>query len=124
MKKPLAGLLHSPSRFRFRPPLRLTFGFRLLPPGEASSYLRSVLGARGKVVGLGGRDKASKNKKGAICALGFLAGRRGGGQVSRRSHGAHCVGEPYEDLRQHLWNSYEPSRSFGETESEPQASGR
>src|SRR5205809_5033132 len=34
----------SPSRFRFRPPDPLTFGFRLLPPVPASTYLRSVLG--------------------------------------------------------------------------------
>src|SRR5437867_4419218 len=32
---------------RFRPPLRRTFGFRLLPTGEASSYSRPVLGASG-----------------------------------------------------------------------------
>src|SRR6266571_2309679 len=36
---------NSQSRFRFRPPLRPTFGFRLLPPGGASTYLRSVLRA-------------------------------------------------------------------------------
>jgi hypothetical protein len=35
----------SPSRFRFRPPAPLTFGFRLLPSLPASTYLRSVLGA-------------------------------------------------------------------------------
>ena len=46
---PLAGPFNSPSRFRFRPPHRLTFGFRLLPPGRASIYLRSVLGARGNL---------------------------------------------------------------------------
>ena len=35
----------SPSRFHFRPPAPLTFGFRLLPSVPASTYLRSVLGA-------------------------------------------------------------------------------
>src|SRR5262245_42810875 len=39
----------SPSRFRFRPPDPLTFGFRLLPPVPASTYLRSVLGANGNL---------------------------------------------------------------------------
>ena len=38
---------NSPSRLRFRPPLRPTFRFRVLPPGLASSYSRSVLGAIG-----------------------------------------------------------------------------
>jgi len=38
---------NSPSRFRFRPPLPLTFPFRVLPSVSASTYLRSVLGARG-----------------------------------------------------------------------------
>ena len=35
----------SPSRVRFRPPPRLTFRFRVRPPGRASSYSRPVLGA-------------------------------------------------------------------------------
>jgi hypothetical protein len=39
-------LFRSPSRSRFRPPAPLTFGFRLLPSLPASTYLRSVLGAR------------------------------------------------------------------------------
>jgi hypothetical protein len=39
----------SPSRFRFRPPAPLTFGFRLLPSLPASTYLRSVLGANGNL---------------------------------------------------------------------------
>ena len=54
----LAGLFDSPSRFRFRPPHRLTFGFRLVPPGRASSYLRSVLGARGNLERSDHSDKA------------------------------------------------------------------
>src|SRR5581483_5600398 len=40
---------NSPSRWRFRPPLPGTFGFRLRPSGAASTYSRSVLGARGKI---------------------------------------------------------------------------
>src|SRR3989440_1066929 len=40
---------NSPSRFRFRPPLPLTFAFRLLPSDSVSTYLRSVLGANGNL---------------------------------------------------------------------------
>src|SRR5437870_7626158 len=36
---------NSPSRFRFHPPLPLTFPFRVLPSDSVSTYLRSVLGA-------------------------------------------------------------------------------
>src|SRR5205807_1381594 len=36
---------NSPSRFRFRPPLPLTFPLRVLPSDSVSTYLRSVLGA-------------------------------------------------------------------------------
>src|SRR5690349_4454429 len=43
------ALLCSPSRSRFRPPLSLTLGFRLTPSRSASTYLRSVLGARGNL---------------------------------------------------------------------------
>jgi hypothetical protein len=39
------GPKNSPSRFRFRPPLPLTFPFRVLPSDSVSTYLRSVLGA-------------------------------------------------------------------------------
>src|SRR3954468_3907856 len=60
-------LFRSPSRSRFRPPAPLTFGFRLLPSLPASTYLRSVLGARRNL----GEDKSfrkrSKDEKGAIC---------------------------------------------------------
>jgi hypothetical protein len=41
----LARTRDSPNPFRFRPPLRPTFRFRVPPPGVASSYSRSVLGA-------------------------------------------------------------------------------
>src|SRR5215831_18651574 len=43
------GTRNSPSRWRFRPPPPGTFGFRLPPSGAASTYSRSVLGARGNV---------------------------------------------------------------------------
>jgi hypothetical protein len=46
---------NSPSRLRFRPPDRLTFRFRVRPPGWASTYSRPVLGARGKLRHGGGR---------------------------------------------------------------------
>ena len=39
------GTKDSPSRVRFRPLPRLTFRFRVRPPGRASSYSRPVLGA-------------------------------------------------------------------------------
>ena len=39
------GRMSSPSRLRFRPPSRPTFRFRVQPPGLASLYSRSVLGA-------------------------------------------------------------------------------
>ena len=53
----------SPSRFRFRPPFALTFGFRLRPSGSASSYLRSVLGARGNLGVRRSRHKRSGERK-------------------------------------------------------------
>jgi hypothetical protein len=40
---------NSPSRLRFRPLNRLTFGFRLQSCGSVSIYLRSVLGASGNL---------------------------------------------------------------------------
>jgi hypothetical protein len=53
---------NSPSRFRFRPPLPLTFAFRLLPSVSASTYLRSALGARRNLTrctkGSRGREEA------------------------------------------------------------------
>ena len=58
---------YSPSRWHFRPPSPLAFGFRLLPPGAVSTYLRSVLGARGKVTGDVSRFKRSKIVVAAIC---------------------------------------------------------
>jgi hypothetical protein len=51
---------NSPSRFRFRPPLPLTFPFRVLPSDSASTYLRSVLGARRRLTGATGRSRDRK----------------------------------------------------------------
>jgi hypothetical protein len=63
----LGSPFRSPSRFRFRPPDPLTFGFRLLPPVPASTYLRSVLGAEGNLGEAKSFRKRSKEEKGAIC---------------------------------------------------------
>ena len=54
----------SPSRFRFRPPAPLTFGFRLLPSLPASTYLRSVLGANGNLGEHRSFRKRSERRKG------------------------------------------------------------
>src|SRR5256884_9243308 len=51
---------NSPSRFRFRPPLPLTFAFRLLPSDSVSTYLRSVLGASGNLTC---RARGSRGRK-------------------------------------------------------------
>jgi hypothetical protein len=56
--------LSSPSRFRFRPPAPLTFGFRLLPSLPASTYLRSVLGANGNLGEPRSFRKRSERRKG------------------------------------------------------------
>jgi hypothetical protein len=53
----------SPSRFRFRPPAPLTFGFRLLPSLPASTYLRSVLGAGGNLGEVRSLCKRSRERK-------------------------------------------------------------
>src|SRR4051812_17350907 len=63
----LIGTKDSPTRFRFRPPLPVTFALRLRPPPAASSYLRPVVGARGNLgAGKGGR-KGSRDGIDAIC---------------------------------------------------------
>src|SRR5438105_2083300 len=59
MKERPEALLRSPSRSHFRPPFSLTFGFRLWPSRPASSYVRSVLGAR---TNLGGGATIRKGK--------------------------------------------------------------
>jgi hypothetical protein len=58
---------NSPSRLRFRPLPPLTFAFRLLPSDSVSTYLRSVLGARGNLGGGRGQIKESKTAVAAIC---------------------------------------------------------
>src|SRR5881392_3946746 len=58
------GPIRSPSRFRFRPPNPLTFGFRLLPSVSASTYLRSVLGANRNLGEGRSLRKRSKRRKG------------------------------------------------------------
>jgi len=64
---PKKGKKNSPSRLRFRPPSPGTFGFRLRPSGAASTYSRSVLGARGKVVPLQPVRKGTGTAIPAIC---------------------------------------------------------
>src|SRR3954468_21434491 len=60
-------LFRSPSRFRFRPPAPMTFGFRLLPSLPASTYLRSVLGAKRNLGEVKAVGKRSEFEKDAIC---------------------------------------------------------
>ena len=60
---------NSPSRLRFRPPNRPTFGFRLRPPGWASTYSRSVLGANGTVEVSRRPFKSCRNAELAICKV-------------------------------------------------------
>ena len=68
----LGSPFRSPSRFRFRPPAPLTFGFRLLPSLPASTYLRSVLGANGNLGEVRSFRKRSKDEKGAICQTSII----------------------------------------------------
>ena len=63
---------NSPSRFRFRPPLPLTFRLRVQPPDSVSTYLRSVLGAIGNLCDASGSFKSSENATAAICGLFFF----------------------------------------------------
>src|SRR5438270_9306407 len=58
---------NSPSRLRFRPPFPGTFALRLLPSGAASTYSRSVLGARGNLERRAACDKGSRERFHAIC---------------------------------------------------------
>jgi hypothetical protein len=62
------GQKNSPSRWRFRPPNLLAFRFRVRPSGSASTYSRSVLGARGNLVGRQAPCKTYQEEKDAICA--------------------------------------------------------
>src|SRR5438105_250753 len=72
MKRPPEGPLHSPSRFRFRPPNPLTFGFRLRPSSGASTYLRPVLGAIGTLGPRESRCKVPHWEQRAFCELFFF----------------------------------------------------
>ena len=59
---------NSPSRLRFRPPNLLAFRLRVQPPGSASTYSRSVLGASGTVDPVADRCKGACHENDAICA--------------------------------------------------------
>jgi hypothetical protein len=52
---------------RFRPPPPRTFAFRLLPSGAASTYSRSVLGARGNLDAAASTGKGLAEAFDAIC---------------------------------------------------------
>jgi hypothetical protein len=75
---------NSPSRVRFRPPVRLTFRFRVRPPGLASSYSRPVLGATGT---LGDLPSDRKSIRARISRNLRRSGRRlrPAGEVGRRA---------------------------------------
>jgi hypothetical protein len=63
---------HSPSRLRFRPPIPVTFAFRLRPSGSTSSYSRPVLDAGGTLGAVGRRCKSSRAQLVAICEAFFF----------------------------------------------------
>ena len=56
--------ISSPSRFPFRPPLPLTFPFRVQPSRSASTYSGPVLGARRNLGRRPGPCKGSKTRRG------------------------------------------------------------
>ena len=58
---------NSPSRLRFRPLSPLTVRFRVEPSSCASTYSRSVLGARGKLLDRADRVKVVFHLFDAIC---------------------------------------------------------
>jgi hypothetical protein len=62
----------SPSRWRFRPPSPLAFRFRVQPPGSASTYSRSVLGARENLRRPRTLFKRPEFGKHALCTLFVL----------------------------------------------------
>jgi hypothetical protein len=63
---------NSPSRFRFRPPLPLTFAFRLLPSVSASTYLRSALGARRNLTRCTKRSRGRKEACPQFASISFF----------------------------------------------------
>src|SRR5262249_50226839 len=99
---PRRELLRSPSRSRFRPPFSLTFGFRLRPSSSASSYFRSVLGARGNLGAGSSPHKRSRKEKprnlGArrwgAAASGSLGRRLGGQEACDEGEGLAPLTEP------------------------------
>jgi hypothetical protein len=66
---------------------RLTFRFRVLPSGEASSYSRSVLGASGNLTTGTGPFKALKKLVCALCEVFFQGSHEtsSGGSAGSRS---------------------------------------
>src|SRR5436190_12558914 len=62
---------------RFRPLLRRTFGFRLPPTGEASSYARPVLGAGGTLRGPSFSCKCSATPFAQRASFSFFVRRKG-----------------------------------------------
>ena len=89
------GTMDSPSRWRFRPPNRLAFRFRVRPLGSASTYSRSVLGAGRNLLPAGAaRSTLDATKRPLFAWLGGrsrASSRRGRGRATRagaekRSH--------------------------------------
>ena len=73
------GTMDSPSRWRFRPPSRLAFRFRVRPLGSASTYSRSVLGAGANLLRRPRRFKPSTPRKARS-----LRARRAGRRMARK----------------------------------------
>jgi len=67
LARPNRGQKNSPSRWRFRPPNLLAFRFRVPPPGPASTYSRSVLGAKGTIGAAALLCKTVHKEEAAIC---------------------------------------------------------
>src|SRR4051794_13818909 len=84
---------------------RLTFRFRVLPSGEASSYSRSVLGARGNLTSRTGPDKTLEKLACALCEV-FLKecirrarpGRAAGARAAHRGPAARPGEAAAEEL--------------------------
>ena len=73
----IIGTMDSPSRWRFRPPNRRAFRFRVRPLGSASTYSRSVLGAGANLLRPPSCLNPADDEKAALCMA--RAGRRGQG---------------------------------------------
>jgi hypothetical protein len=90
---------NSPSRFRFRPPLPLTFPFRVLPSDSVSTYLRSVLGARGTLTRAATGSRGRKKTWPQFAEISFFnistanfptCGRVCGKETQRRPNKRHA----------------------------------